>query len=369
MNWAKNHVILKYFLNRELIAELWYKTRVYKVLAAPAIIIKRRNICSHKSVKALTLGIVLATFGLIPPPLWRDWFVFGLFFLLSMIFIFKTPSVRTAANYSIFLYIFVFAALVIPPESSAALLLLGLLAIFGISFLIMNVMDNTSNIYYQILCGIYVSVIIRAIYVSLDTIFAGNLQSEDGFPEFLIMLFPFAFAFAFLKRNKRLRWWLLIGFLPAVYGVAALLFDIGNVVQQQISEIPTDGTLIDAAVTAQGIFSRGGTVGTRPFLDIYNAAIDTFNSQFLIVRLFFYIGMFGILLFLWHIIRLIRRAIVQIFRQKGDARLMLIAGIIALLGAVIIIPFEVEQISVRTLFIYWIVIGIVGGIVKNNQTK
>ena len=109
-----------------------------------------------------------------------------------------------------------------------------------------------------------------------------------------------------------------------------------------------------------------GTVGTGPFLDIYSAFMSAHNSRNLFLRLFLYVGMFGFLLFLWYVIRLVRKAIMRIFRKKGDARIVLIAGVLALLGAMLIIPFELSHLDARTLFIYWVVIGIVGGIVRNN---
>jgi len=368
MSWAKGHFILKYFINRELIAELWYKTWVYKILAAPAIVIKRRNIYSNAPIKAFTMGITLAMLGLIPPLFWRDWFVFGLFFLLSVIFIFIVPNVRVAANYSIFLYIFVLVALLLPPNSLPVLIFLSLIAMFGISFLIMNLINEFGDV-YKILCGIYIAVVARAIYMPLDTILFGVLQSENDFSEFLIMLFPLALTFAFLKQNKGWRWYFVAGLLPSLYGVAAILFNIGNSLERQISEIPTDGNLIDIAFYAQGIFARGGTIGTQPFLNIYNAAMASFNSQDLLVRLLIYVGMFAVLLFLWFVIRLIRRAVVQLFRQKGNIRIILLAGVIALLGVIIIVPFEIERLSMQTIFIYWIVIGIVGGIVKMTDKR
>ena len=371
MTWAKNHRILKYFVDRNQLTQRWYKTRVYKFFAAPAIIIKRKHIYSRTPFAEAGTGIMLALFGLIPPLFWRDWFVFALFFPLSVIFILKTTNVRAAANYSIFLYIFVLTAILSPPTSEATFLFLLLLAIFGISFLIMNVTDEPEDI-SKILYGVYVAVLVRAIYVSFDTLFAGAMHAGDNFSEFLIMMFPFALAFVFLKCNKRWRWLLLVGLLPTLYGVFAVIFDIGNILHAQILDIPniletyTNGNLIDVAMTAQGIFARAGTVGTRPFLDIYNAAMEVHDSEFLTIRLALYVGMFGILLFLWHILRLIRKAIVGMFKQKGDARIVLIAGIMALLGTLVIIPFEFERIGVRTLFLYWIIIGIVGGIVKND---
>lgn|GEM_PF-6598288 len=368
MTRARNHKILKYFVNRELIAELWYGTIIYKSLAAPVVLIKRRQIYSHLPFTSTGIGIMLALLGIIPPPLWQDWFVFALFWLLSVMFILKTPNIRAAANHSIFLYIFVLTALFLQIETSAAFMLLSLLAVIGISFLIMQVISEPPDI-FKILAGIYIAVFVRAAYVSIDTIFYVDMSSGQYFSEFLVMLFPFAAAFAFLKRNKRLRPWLVAGLLPAIYGVIAVIFDVGDIVQQQISAIPLDGDFLDYAMIAQGIYARAGTVGTQPFLDIFAAYIAARESQHIGVQIFFYIGTAALLLFLWHVIRFVRKAIVGIFRRKGDSRLVLIAGIFALLGAVIMIPFEASNINVRTLFIYWSIIGIVGGTVKNDVSE
>ena len=368
MSRVRNHKILKYFVNRELITELWYKTPVYKALAAPVVLIKRRQIYSRLPFTSAGIAIMLALFGIVPPQLWRDWFVFALFWLLSVMFILKTPNIRAAANHSIYLYIFVLTALFLRIETSAAFMLLSLLAVIGISFLIMHVITEPPDV-FKILCGIYIAVFARAVYVSIDTVFRVDLQSGQYFSEFLVMLFPFAAAFAFLKRNKRRRPLLVTGLLPAVYGVIAVIFDIGDIVQQQISAIPLDGDFLDYAMMAQGIYARAGTVGTQPFLDIFAAYISARESQHLGVQIFFYIGTAALLLFLWHVIRFVRKSIVGIFRKKGDVRLVLIAGISALLGAVIMIPFEASNINVRTLFIYWSVIGIVGSTIKNGISE
>jgi hypothetical protein len=365
MSWARNNFLLKYVVDRSLITRLWYKTWLYRILAAPVVLIKRRHIYSRLPFSAAGIGIMLALFGIIPPVLWHDGFVFAFFFALSAIFILRTTEARAAANYSIYLYIFIAATLFLQPLTNVEAMLIYLLAIIGVSFLIMNVITEPKDV-HKILWGIYIAVVARAIYVSADTIFAGIFYSGPKFSEFLIMLFPFALIFALLSRNKRWRWLLLAGLLPSLYGVVAVLFDIGNVLHSQISEIPLDGTFMDAALFAREIYAGGGTVGAQPFLYVYSSFMETHNLSNFGIRLLLYIGMLGFLLFLWYIIRLIRKAIVRLFRSKGDARIVLIAGISALLGALIIIPFELGRLEMRTMFIYWIIIGIVGGIVKNK---
>jgi len=365
MNWLENHRILKYFVVPGLFTKRWYKTWIYKLLAAPVGMIKRRNILSHLPFGEFSVAVMLALLGTIPPPLWRDWFVFVVFWTLAVMFILKTANVRAAADCSIYLYIFIAAAFFLPTSVPAALMLLYLFAIAGISFIIMHVIDSPRDI-YKILFGTYIAVVARSLYVAADTFLSANLQSGVDFGEFLVMLFPFALAFTFLKANSKRRGWLIVGLLPSVYGVLAAIFDIGDILQRQIREIPMDGDFMTYAMMAQDIYARAGTVGTQPFIDIYSAFMGAIGSQNLWARLLLYLGMLGILLFLWYVIRLVRRAVVRVFKKKGDARIALIAGIFALLGVVIMIPFEMSHLSVRTLFMYWVIIGIVGGVVKNK---
>jgi len=368
MNWAKNHKLLKYFTVPGLIAEAWYNTKVYGILAAPIVLLKRRNVHSRLPFGEISVALSIALFGVIPPFLWRDWFVFALFWAISMMFILKTADVCAAANYSIYMYIFILAAFFLPTSTTAGTLVLYLLAIIGISFLIMHVIDEPQDI-FKVLAGVYAAVVARSILVAIDTILAANLHSGANFSEFLIMLFPFALAFAFLKRCKRWRWWLLLGLLPSIYGVVAVLLDIGNILQQQNFLIPQfDGDVWNYALEMQGIYARAGTVGTQPFVEIYQMFMNAQYSDNLGVGLLLYLGLAAILLFLWYVIRLVRRAIFGIFKKSGDARIVLIAGIVALLGVVIVAPLSVDWLSIRTLFLYWIVIGILGGIVRNRVT-
>jgi len=365
--WAKGNFILKYFVVQGLFTEAWYKTPIYRGLAAPVIFLKRRNVRSSLPFSEVSIAATIAFFGVIPPLWWRDWFVFAAFWTLSVLFILKTPNARDAVNCSIYLYVFILAAFLLPFDT--AVMLLYLLAAGGIAFLIMHVIDEPPDI-WKILAGTYIAVAARSVFVAVDTMFAGTLQSGVNFSEFLIMLFPFALAFVFIKRNKRRKIWLLAGLLPSLYAVVAVLFDIGDILQAQNFLIPQfEGEFLDYAMKFQGIYARAGTVGTAPFMEIYTqvyTALDTGNFG---VRLLIYMGAFGVLLFLWYVIRLIRRAIVGIFRKRGDARGVLIAGICALLGVVIVAPFSINWLNVRTLFVYWIVIGIVGGVVRNRVSE
>ena len=179
------------------------------------------------------------------------------------------------------------------------------------------------------------------------------------------MFFPLAFSFVLLKRNNHRRIWLLAGLSPSLYGVFAVLFDIGDILQKQSFYIP-DGDIYQYLIMAQGIYSHAGTVGTKPFMDIYLAYAAGYGTRGGFSAILVYLGMLGVLLFLWYIIGLIRKAIIRIFKQNGDERLVLISGILSLFGVVVIAPFNISWFDIRTLFLYWIVIGFLGGIVKKR---
>ena len=153
VNWAKTFPILKYFLDRKLLAERWYRMHLYKILSMPVMLIKQRNIFSRFPLTSVGITIMLAMFGLTPPTLWHDWYVFAMFWGLSVLFILKTDNARAAANHSIYLYVFIVTALLPQTQSGAGLTLLYFLAAAGVSKLIMRVISEPCNI-YKILCGI-----------------------------------------------------------------------------------------------------------------------------------------------------------------------------------------------------------------------